>query len=90
MFFTNLFSLATRRRMCERSYQNTRAMLWKRRDEIDRVLARHGMHLKRSVLQDASLSLVKSPTPSKKDRFGVAKLSESLDTLERHLKVAGA
>lgn len=90
MFFTNLFSTSNRRGMCERAYQDTRTTLWKRRAEIDRKLARHGMHLKLSVLQDASLTLVKIPLPGNKDRFGTHKLGEVLDELEHKLKVARA
>jgi NTE family protein len=88
MFFTNLFSTSNRRRMCESAYQQTREMLWKNRAEIGRKLERHGMRLKLSVLRDTSLTLVKQPVPVKKDRFAVDKLGETLDGLERYLKVA--
>jgi predicted acylesterase/phospholipase RssA len=88
MFFTNLFSTSNRRRMCESAYQQTREMLWKNRAEIGGRLERHGMRLKLSVLQDTSLTLVKQPVTPKKDRFAVASLSETLDSLERYLKVA--
>jgi NTE family protein len=88
MFFTNLFSTSNRRRMCESAYQQTREMLWKNRAEIGRKLERHGMRLKQSVLRDTSLTLVKQPAPVKKDRFAVGALAETLDGLERYLKVA--
>ncbi|GAB3544581.1 patatin-like phospholipase family protein [Noviherbaspirillum agri] len=88
MFFTNLFSYNNRRRMCENSYQNTRMLLWQRRHEIAPVLKRHGMRLKLSVLSDTSLTLVKNPAGDKGDRFGLANLSQVLDNLERHLKIA--
>jgi NTE family protein len=87
MFFTNLFSYKSRRRMCESAYQNTRMLLWERRREIAPVLARHGLRLKLSVLRDTSLSLVKNPLGNKGDRFGLASLSQVLDNLERHLKI---
>jgi len=87
MFFTNLFSYNSRRRMCESAYQNTRMLLWQRRREIAPILARHGLRLKLSVLRDTSLSLVKNPPGEKEDRFGLAGLSQVLDTLERHLKI---
>lgn len=90
MFFTNLFSYNNRRRMCESAYQNTRLMLWERRHEIGPVLARHGLKLKLSVLEDTSLTLVKRPSGDKADRFGLAGLSEVLDNLERHLKIMRA
>lgn len=88
MFFTNLFSYNNRRRMCESAYQNTRMMLWQRRHELGPVLRRHGLRLKLSVLRDTSLTLVKHPAEDKGDLFGLADLSEVLDTLERHLKIA--
>lgn len=88
MFFTNLFSYNSRRRMCESAYQNTRLMLWQRRDELGPVLERHGLRLKLPVLCDSSLTLVKNPATDKGDRFGLADLSLVLDSLERHLKIA--
>jgi NTE family protein len=88
MFFTNLFSYNSRRRMCESAYQNTRLMLWQRRNEISAKLERHGMRLKLPVLRDSSLTLVKRPVTDKEDRFGLARLTEVLDTLERQLKIA--
>ena len=88
MFFTNLFSYNSRRRMCENAYQQTRMMLWERRRELAPKLERHGLRLKLPVLRDSSLSLVKSKTSRREDRFGLAMLSETLDNLERQLKIA--
>lgn len=88
MFFTNLFSTSNRRRMCEKAYQHTRERLWLQRDEIGRKLKRHGLRLKLSVLRDTSLTLVKKPPAGKKDRFALADLNDTLDRLERYLKVA--
>lgn len=88
MFFTNLFSTSNRRRMCENAYQNTRALLWKQRDEISRKLTRQGLRLNLSVLQDTSLTLVKQARSDKKDRFAIGQLNDALDGLERYLKVA--
>lgn len=87
MFFTNLFSYTTRRRMCENAYQHTRLNLWQRRDEIDAKLGRHGMKLKRAVLRDTSLSLVKNLRRGRDNRFHTHSLSDTLDLLERHLKL---
>lgn len=88
MFFTNLFSYNSRRRMCENAYQNTRMMLWQRREEIAPRLERHGLRLKLSVLRDTSLTLVKNRATGKKDRFALSHLSDTLNSLERYLKVA--
>jgi NTE family protein len=84
LFFTNIFSYSNRRRMCEQAYQNTRLMLWERREEIAPMLARHGLQLKLSVLRDTSLKLVQEP-PSRK---ALARLGQTLDDLDRYLKVA--
>ncbi len=88
MFFTNLFNYHSRRRMCESAYQNTRMMLWHRRKEIGPMLERHGLRLKLPVLRDSSLTLVKNPPADGEDRFGLARLTEVLNRLERHLKIA--
>ena len=84
LFFTNIFSYSNRRRMCEQAYQNTRLMLLERRFEIAPKLERHGLKLKIGVLRDTSLSLVQQ-APS---RQALARLRQSLDDLERYLKVA--
>ena len=84
LFFTNIFSYSNRRRMCEQAYQNTRLMLLQRRAEIGPKLERHGLKLKLGVLRDTSLSLVQQ-APS---RQGLAGLRQTLDDLERYMKVA--
>lgn len=86
LFFTNIFNYNNRRRMCERAYQNTRMMLWQQRAEIGAKLARHGLQLSLPVLQDTSLSLVRR-VPS---RRALRRLDETLNDLERYLKVAHA
>ena len=84
LFFTNIFSYSNRRRMCEQAYQNTRLMLLERRAELAPKLERHGLTLKMGVLRDTSLSLVQQ-APS---RQALALLRQTLDDLERYLKVA--
>ena len=84
MFFTNIFSYNNRRRMCEQAYQNTRLMLWQQRAELAPKLARHGMQLNLPVLQDTSLSLVNQEPPRK----ALMRLEQTLDDLERYIKVA--
>lgn len=87
MFFTNLFSTTTHRRMCENAYQHTRKNLWQRREEIDKKLSRHGMHLNQSILLDKSLHLVRKPPLGNNDLFGINRLSRTLDELEHTLKI---
>ncbi len=88
MFFTNLFGYNTRRRICEIACQHTRMTLWQRHVEIDARLAPHGLKLKRAVLRDRSLKLVNNARSSTEDRFDTRHLSETLDLLERQLKVS--
>ncbi len=58
MFFTNAFSYAARRRLCEHAYQKTRADLRRRLDELRPVLARHGITVNEDVLADTRRTLL--------------------------------
>jgi predicted acylesterase/phospholipase RssA len=90
MFFTNLFSYASRRRLCEHAYQKTRQELWLRRHELAPKLARHGIEIDVAVLRDPRLTLVRS---LRRRRTGlqaastaaVRELAHTLDDLERWL-----
>jgi NTE family protein len=52
MFFTNIFGLSERRAVCEHAYQATRHTLLARYDELAPVFARHGVTLRRDVLEE--------------------------------------
>ena len=52
MFFTNMFSYASRRRLCEHAYQKTRTELYRRRHELGPILARHGIRIRIEVLKE--------------------------------------
>jgi len=58
LFFTNIFSYGSRRRLCEHAYQRTRAKLRARSQELEPILARHGVGLRLDVLADESRTLV--------------------------------
>lgn len=58
MFFTNVFSYASRSHLCEHAYQCTRSDLYRRRHALAPIFARHGLHLNVSVLRDHSRSLL--------------------------------
>lgn len=95
IFFTRLFTVASRRRVCEHAYQQTRADLLARFETLSRQLAPFGLWLDRRVLQDRSLTLVRSAPPPAARRAGgledgVLRLRHALDDLERALKLAGA
>lgn len=94
MFFTNIFSYSSRKRLCEHAYQKTRAELWRRRHELAPVLGRHGVRLNLDLVRDPGLSLVRSRTrPAARHGTAAmraaASLADCLDDLDRWVKVAG-
>ncbi len=52
MFFTNVFSFANRKAVCEHAYQATRSKLWRNRDRVGPILERHGLRLRTEVLEE--------------------------------------
>jgi predicted acylesterase/phospholipase RssA len=92
MFFTNLFSYSSRRRLCEHAYQKTREEIWKRRHELAPLLAPHGIEIRTDVLRDESLTLVKSLKKSSgkwRETASTAAtrlLTHTLDDLERWIR----
>ncbi len=54
MFFSNVFSFSNRHRVCEYAYQTTRRDLLARKNELEPLLARHGVGLRIDVLEDRS------------------------------------
>ena len=50
MFFSNIFSFASRKNVCEHAFQATLAQLSKRRDTLGPMLAKHGLRLRTEVL----------------------------------------
>jgi len=51
IFFANMFSYSDRRRLAEHAYRHTLAELKRRADELEPILARHGVELDRAVLE---------------------------------------
>jgi NTE family protein len=93
MFFTNIFSYSSRRRLCEHAYQKTRSDLWQRRRELAPVLARHGVRLNLEVISDPTLTLVRSllrrrVLGSSAAVRATAGLAHGLDDLERWVRLA--
>jgi predicted acylesterase/phospholipase RssA len=54
MFFTNIFSFAARKAICEHAYHATRRDLLERYDDLSAIFGRHGIRLCREVLEDPS------------------------------------
>jgi predicted acylesterase/phospholipase RssA len=57
MFFSSIFSLASRRQMAELAWIATRRDLRRRAKELEPVLRRHGMRLRTDVLQDVTSTI---------------------------------
>jgi predicted acylesterase/phospholipase RssA len=57
MFFTSIFTFSSRKAVCEHAYNATRRDLLARYDELSPILERHGLGLRRSVLEDAGRSM---------------------------------
>lgn len=57
MFFTNLFSYATRKQVCEHAYQRTRQDLLKRHFELEPVFAKFGIKMNIDVLRDEARTI---------------------------------
>ena len=84
MFFANMFSYADRRRLAEHAYRHTLAELKRRADELEPILARHGVKLDRAVLEG------KKPMPAKPSQTGglwgsVQPLDRTLGEIEKAL-----
>jgi NTE family protein len=91
MFFTNIFGFAERRAVCEYAYQATRRDLLARFDELAPIFARHGVTLRRDVLEAKRdlweqvqldrdrVKVATSPNPT------VRRLDDALNRLERLL-----
>ncbi len=83
MFFTNVFSYADRRRLCEHAYQQTREDLLRRAASLKPVLARHGVSLDEAVLRDQSRTLMpKEEAEPARLQDILRDLSETLGRLE--------
>ncbi len=92
-FFTNIFSLSSRRRLCEHAYLATRADLLARRAELDPVLRRHGLSLNAAVLRHSPRRLVREARAGATMRLthtgaALEHLDRTLDDLDRALEIA--
>ncbi len=98
MFFTNVLGFRQRKRTCALAYTKTRRNLLARTGELEPVLERHGIRLRRDRLEDSHRHVsdaVRDPRPIYHDparertvRDTARDLARALDELERF--VAGA
>lgn len=89
MFFTNVFSFSSRNALCDHAYRMTRLDLLERADELDTMLGKHGIKIKRDILADTDRSLEQSLSEGYYGRSKVSRdLSLALDELAHQLKLA--
>ena len=82
MFFSNMFSFASRKEVCELAYRHTRRELWRRRRTFGPLFARHGVTLRLDGLRDDTRSIWDGVGASTHRRAPVAeKLDRALAAL---------
>lgn len=82
LFFTNAFSFATRRRICEIAYRNTLADLHRRQEVLAPLLAAHGLRLREEIIGDPQRSIVDGLAPPPRDTEATARLRRALDDVD--------
>jgi len=89
MFFTNVFSYASRKRLAEHAYQRTLTDLRRRREQLAPVLARHGVELDEEVLGARRRTITSGAVkalPETDLREATLELDQTLDRLNAILK----
>lgn len=83
LFFTNAFSFASRRRVCQLGYRNALDDLRARRAELEPMLAAHGLSLRDAVLDEANRTVLSGlpPAPPRSTET-TARLRRALDDAE--------
>jgi NTE family protein len=83
MFFTNVFSYSSRRRMCEHAFRATLEDLRGRRETLGPLLQRHGLRLRDEVLDDPQASLFTGlDIRARRQTQTTARLSRALDDVD--------
>jgi len=86
MFFTNVFSYSSRHRVCEHAFQSTLRDLKKNAKTLAPVLAKHGMRLNKTVLDDPTITLLDDIGPVSRRTATTAQLWHDLDDIEHALR----
>lgn len=87
MFFKNVFSYADRKGLAERAYQRTRRDLLAAADELEPILARHGIGLRRDLLRRRSSSFATAVAERQRRLHPLTgTLHKALDRLESGLR----
>lgn len=88
MFFSNVFSFANRKAICEHAYHSTRRQLWRNRSRIGPLLERHGIRLRLEVLEESGRDLwLHVGMPTRRWNAPLPVVRRLADTLEQ---LAGA
>jgi len=77
MFFSNVFSFAKRKAVCEHAYRSTRHKLWHNRHRLTPLLENHGIRLRLDLLEDPDRDLWQHVTLPTRPR--VADVARRLD-----------
>ncbi len=86
LFFQNVFRYADRRRLAEHAYQRTRGDLLRQADGLQPLLRRHGIELRRDVLEDPRRTFLQAIQERKRREYPVTgALHRTLDALEASL-----
>ena len=88
IFFTNLFSYASRCRLCEHVFRRTRLDLRRRSATLEPILAGHGLGLRHDRLEDSTRSLralIAPAGPGGELRTAALELRDTLADLKRGL-----
>ena len=86
LFFTNIFSYSSRRRLCEHAYQQTRKKLLERKDQLTPILARHGIGLNVEALLDSRRTLLGGHSRTRPVPPVVRELEEAIISLGEWLR----
>jgi predicted acylesterase/phospholipase RssA len=86
MFFTNVFSYSSRKRVCDVAFRNTLDDLGRKRRLLAPLLARHGLRLRTGVLDDRAASVMQGIGPAPRRTEATARLERALDEIDARLR----
>ena len=85
MFFTNIFSYASRQRLCENAFRRTLDDLRQRREILGPLLQRHGLRLRDEVLDAPARSVADGLRRPPRRTETTARLHRALDQVARKM-----
>lgn len=83
MFFTNIFSYSSRRRVCQHAFRATLADLRRQRAVLGPLLARHGLRLRTEVIDQHHRSVAQGIGKPPRRTAVTARLDRALEDLEQ-------